>query len=63
MIDPDTIREIQRLMDENRVNEHRIARLLGIDAAALRELPAGNRDETALPGTGGWDSGGEGAPV
>ena len=49
MLDPDTLREIQRLMDEGRdsmcdphVNERRIARLLGIDPSALR----GDADET-----------------
>ena len=43
MIHPDTLREIQRLMDESsgamsdpRINERRIAALLGIDASALR---------------------------
>ena len=48
MTDPDIIREIQHLLDENRdamhnphLTEHRIAALLGIEAVALR----GEKDE------------------
>ena len=52
MTDPDTIREIQHLLDENRdamhnphLTEHRIAALLGIEAVALRKTARGENDE------------------
>ena len=48
MIDPDTLREIQRLMNESRdamcdplLNKRRIAALLGIPAPEPRNRPVG----------------------
>lgn len=62
MLDPDTLREIQRLIDEGRgsmcdprANERRIARLLGIDPAALR-AGADEMETGAKPQNGAGDS-------
>lgn len=56
MLDPDTLREIQRLMNEDpasmcdpAINGRRIARLLGLDPG----VPGGGEDEkknTPVPG-------------